>query len=363
MFSALSGGAADWPLSAFWLWASINCARRSAQASPAGPAPTIRTSVSSVSRSVLCIRETRDSKLVNRKSKIEARPSFEFRISNFDFPVLLLWQSGHLLLDVGQQRGVGAELLFEVLVKLAGLGGVGGAVGVRQGEEGRRLGHHQSRMVGEVLVKLLGIREFAAAGILTAERKPGERSNILVGGPSRLFKGLDRRRVVPERRLAHAHVVAGDGRHFLMREPARDFRELLERLLVFCLRGREGRRISAQHFRRRIPDVGPESLERRAELGVGRGFLAVVVEFQAGGEPQNHNQRAHHGYDFPVVGLGKLLERLEGGPELVLLEFTARETVQGFAPSLAFAGLAWTPYLDMLATGATGRQLSADQGR
>src|SRR5205823_903211 len=216
-------------------------------------------------------------------SKIEARPSFDFRISNFDLPVLLLWQSGHLLLDVGQQRGVGAELLFEVLVKLAGLGGVGRAVGVRQGEEGRRLGHHQSRMVGEVLVTLLGIREFAAAGILTGERKPGERSNILVGGPRRLFKGLDLRRVVPER------------------------------------------------------------------------LLAVVVEFQAGGEPQNHNQRAHHGYDFPVVGLGKLLERLEGGPELVLLEFTARETVQGFAPSLAFAGLAWTPYLDMLATGATGR--------
>ena len=57
----------------------------------------------------------------------------------------------------------------------------------------------------------------------------------------------------------------------------------------------------------------------------------------------------------------ELLEPLVGGSKLVLLQFPAGETVQGFAPSLAFAGLAWTAYLDMLATGATGRQLSADQ--
>src|SRR5271157_2302681 len=236
MFSVASGVAEGWSRRALNSWA-----RRRAQLSPAGPAPTIRTSVSRVSRSTVGITVPSISygKWYSRLASLAAHhgPSLEVR-SSIVRP--LLGQAGDLLLQRIRQRGVGSELLRQVPIDLPRQRGLGGPLSVGLGHQGHGLGHSHGRVIGALLIELDRVRRPARPHQFTGLGELGQRGDVRSRSLSGLLQCLDGGCRVTHVRLAYAKEVEGD----LARLPAPvlvgDLFELRQGFLVARLNGGEG---------------------------------------------------------------------------------------------------------------------------
>src|SRR5690348_357446 len=347
----LSGDNAG-PAEGWALRCSINWARRKAQLSPAGPAPTITTSISRVSLSASGMFS--GPRIAwELGSPAEQRPRFPFRIYHdmlqlevagrmrTDYQIErhqeiagLLRQAGELLLEgVGDHR-IRAVFLLDLLVDLAGALRQRSPVNISHGQQRRGAGNHGGRMVRKVLINFGGLFGLPGLGQHPGQRKLGLGGNLLVGVLAGVLQSLDGGYVIAQLGLADSHLDQGISSCFGAGIFSDDLRKLREGLLIFRIGGRIALPGARQGALLAVADIRMEGADSGLQFGVRSSLPSRVITFD---EPHraDHHQHSHGGDDDLLqVLLGKDLERLHFFGEIILLQLVTSKSIHG-SPSVA----------------------------
>src|SRR5690348_8801222 len=334
------------------LWCSISWARRRAQLSPAGPAPTMTTSASSISLSVSAIGSGPRTALEHRspagrrlrapiriyhdRLQMEVAGSMRTYLRNAAAHELtgLLRQAGELLFEGVGNHGVRAVFLLDLLVNLAGALRLSGPVNVRHSQQRRGAGNHGCRMVRQVLINFGSLFRLAGFRQHPGQGKLGLGSDFLVGVLAGVLQGFDGGGVIAQLGLADSHLDQCISSCFGAGIFSDDLRKLREGLLIF----RIGSGITLPGARQStllaVADIRMEGANSGLQFGVRSSLPPRVITFD---EPYraDHHQHSHGGDDDLLqVLLGKDLERLHFFREIILLQLVTRKSIHG-SPSVS----------------------------